>query len=1067
LNEEHVMSGDYSRNTFDAKKHFSSVLMQQGRVQLDADWNELAEIIDRRWRAETTDIIGRAVVPKETPDGFKIQIAGGTLAIGRGRMYVHGLLAENHGGEPWEFDSVLAEERGTAPIRYADQPYFPNPPALPAGGPHLVYLDVWRREVTYLEKPALIEKAVGVDTTTRQQTVWQVKILANVGTAVTCATADDQIPGWLEQTRPSAGRLTTAVVNVPSTDNPCLIPPTGGYKGLENQLYRIEIHAQGGSETATFKWSRDNATVATAVTAIPALDTLTVVRTGRDSLLRFNPGDWLEITDDWRELAGLPGEMRKIASIDDALRTIILTTPLSAGTFPTNAQGQTDSARHTRIRRWDQNGKERVTSGNPVVDLDAKGGVIPVPAAGIPIILENGVQITFTTDPAGGNFRVGDYWVFAARTADASVEQLEKAPPLGIHHHYARLALVTFPATVTDCRVLWPPDAADKGCDCTVCVTTESHNAGTQTIQRAIDQVKRRGGTVCLDVGNYNLSEETIRIAEARSVRLKGQGRNTRLLYRGAGAAVVIEESRGVVLEDMCIQHAGQSDTPRYGVLARNSAEVILRRCIIEVDPQESGGIAVGLGGYLVETFIQGNQLSASTGIGSFAERGEQGQDNKYRFTAGLYIQDNVLACDRKGISLEQASFLFAEAWLSGNSLSRCAESGIAVLGTAFPNARVNVFGNVLRVRGRGIVIGTGVVRVSSNDVGPFQEGESGDGIVLDTGFDPDGVVNCQILDNRISDIAGRGIVLRTRVQSAMIKQNVIKSVGGGGIITEEKGSADVLSVENNQLLDLGPRIRTDNSAAVGILLRQVTQATVASNTISGIGTKATAGARLVGIGIVACAAVRIVGNEIVDVGPAQEFLRESGGILVFSPFDRVDVADNVVRRTQQLPDNPDTKSDWYALFIQGSKTSVQGGPITVSVNLGENLEYVHLPTATMLITKDRLFTLPHGQEVVAAHGNLLEAHGANPAVAIRIAGDCTFNDNRCQLFPSAANGIVGINAASFIASANYVRGRSDIAMDLQAALKKFTVLGNVTDGRIFVNGSLLDDPWKPLNVSS
>jgi hypothetical protein len=676
------------------------------------------------------------------------------------------------------------------------------------------------------------------------------------------------------------------------------------------------------------------------------------------------------------------------------------------------------------------------------------------------------VQISFTADPVGGSYRVGDYWVFAARTADASVEQLEKAPPLGIHHHYGRLAIVTFPATVTDCRMLWPPEVSAEGCDCTVCVTAESHNAGTQTIQWAIDQVKSRGGTVCLGIGDYNLREEAIHIAEARSVRLKGQGRNTRLRYQGADIAVVIEESRGVRLEDICIQHLGSSDLPRYGVLLRNSAEITLQRCIIETDSREPGGTAVGLGGYLIETFIQENQLSASTGIGSFDQRVEEGQATKYRFSAGLYIQDNVLACDREGISLQQASFMFAEAWLSGNSISRCAEAGIAILGTAFPNARVNIFSNVLRVRGRGIVLGTGVIRVSSNDIGPFQEEGGGDGIVLDAGFDPNGVASCQILDNRISDIAGRGIVLRTRVQSAMIKQNVIKAVGGGGIVTEEKGSAGVLSIENNQLLDIGPKIRADDNTAVGILLRQVTQAEVASNTISGVGTEAAAGARLVGIGIVACASVRIVGNEIVDIGPAQEFMRESGGILIFPPFDRVDVADNVVRRSRQLPNDPDARSDWYALFIQGSKTAVQGRPINVSVKLGENLEYVHLPTATMVIVKDRLFTLPHGQEIVAARGNLLEAHGANPAVSITIAGDCTFNDNRCQLFPSSANSIVGINAVSFIASANYVRGRNDIAMDLHAALKKFTVLGNVTDGRIFVNGGLLDDPWKPLNVS-
>ena len=34
--------GDFTRDTFNPLKHFSRVLMQQGRVQLDADWNEQA-----------------------------------------------------------------------------------------------------------------------------------------------------------------------------------------------------------------------------------------------------------------------------------------------------------------------------------------------------------------------------------------------------------------------------------------------------------------------------------------------------------------------------------------------------------------------------------------------------------------------------------------------------------------------------------------------------------------------------------------------------------------------------------------------------------------------------------------------------------------------------------------------------------------------------------------------------------------------------------------------------------------------------------------------------------------
>ena len=37
------MKGDFTRNTFDPRKHFARVLMQQGRVQLDADEPEFLQ----------------------------------------------------------------------------------------------------------------------------------------------------------------------------------------------------------------------------------------------------------------------------------------------------------------------------------------------------------------------------------------------------------------------------------------------------------------------------------------------------------------------------------------------------------------------------------------------------------------------------------------------------------------------------------------------------------------------------------------------------------------------------------------------------------------------------------------------------------------------------------------------------------------------------------------------------------------------------------------------------------------------------------------------------------------
>ncbi|MCT0200388.1 hypothetical protein KQ313_11945 [Synechococcus sp. CS-1325] len=453
------MSFDCSRFRFDPEHDYFGVVMQQGRVQLDADWNEWIAQVARRLQAGTLDALGPAAVPWETPNGFRIQIADGSLTIGPGRLYVDGILAENHGREPRVWNPRLAEREGTGVVAYGTQPYLPNPPELPRSeGLHLVYLDVWRRDLTWLQAPALVEKAVGVDTTGRWQTVWQVKVLEAPGGGV-CVAADPTLSDWTDATRPSAGRLSTDTGPPPVTTNPCQIPPAAGFKGLENQLYRVEIHQGGAPGTATFKWSRDNATVATPVTAILALDRLIVESLGRDDLLRFRAGDWVEVTDDWRELHNLPGELRRIlpgGGVDDATRTVRLATPLPESAFPVNAEGQTDPLRHTRLRRWDQDGTVFREDGSPVQDLTLPDstGEITVPADATRLFLEDGILVDLHLDQAseGGVFKSGDYWVFAARSGDGSVELLDSIPPLGIHHHYAPLALVRWPKQVIDQR---------------------------------------------------------------------------------------------------------------------------------------------------------------------------------------------------------------------------------------------------------------------------------------------------------------------------------------------------------------------------------------------------------------------------------------------------------------------------------------------------------------------------------------------------------------------------------------------------------------------------------------
>ena len=541
------MSGDYSRVRFDPRIDLSGVLMQQGRVQLDSDWNEWVAVLDRRLRAESVDtfgvhitpgIAGVAVVSPQTPDAFKIEATGGNITIGRGRMYVDGLLAENHGGGAAEFDAVLAEMRGKTPLAYNQQPYFPAPPALPGGGPHLAYLETWQREVTYLQHPKLMESAVGVDTTTRLQTVWQVRLLTNI-TGANCTTPDATVAGWQTLTLPSGGRMSIKAEGVPPALDPCELPPSGGYRGLENQLYRVEIHDGGTVGAATFKWSRDNASVASNVVEIvsqTATSTeLKLASLGRDAVLRFNTGDWVEILDDRRELSGENGDpalrhgvMRKI-SVDDAKQTISFSPALPANLIPGGGL-DTLNSRHTRVRRWDQKGTVRDASNNVITNLDAAGstGLIPVPAAGVWVVLENGIQIQFSLDPSGSGFHCGDYWVSAARTNDTSVETYTQAPPRGIHRHYARLAIVTFPDDETDCRVKWPPECG--GC-CTVNVTPG------ENIQTAIDSLPDEGGCVCLKTGVHNISA-TIEILSSNII-LRGESPGS--IVRAAGLARTLQ----------------------------------------------------------------------------------------------------------------------------------------------------------------------------------------------------------------------------------------------------------------------------------------------------------------------------------------------------------------------------------------------------------------------------------------------------------------------------------------------------------------------------------------------
>jgi hypothetical protein len=1053
------MSSDISRQRFNPARHFNSVLMQQGRVQLDADWNEWNEILDRRWRSETIDIIGRCVVPRQTPDGFAIGMSGGMLTIGRGRIYVDGLQAENHGAGDLEFDPVLAESRGLNPVRYDQQPDFPNPTPLPdGGGPHLVYLDVWEREVTAIEDPGLVETAVGVDTTSRLQTAWQVRVLPDIGDGTTCSTPDDQLPRWLDIIRPSAGRLTTAAVGVAQSDDPCLLPPSGGYRGLENRLYRVEIHDGGKAGAATFKWSRDNASIATGISAIEGDTTLTVDRAVWDSIRRFRPGDWVEISDDWRELSGAIGEIRRITSVIDASRTITLEVPLTPGLFPVDGQNRPDPDRHTRMKRWDQSGLVKDSTGATYLDLDAPGGTgsILVPDPGTSLLLEDGVQVTFNTDPDGGEFRPGDYWVFAARTADASVEELKAAPPRGVHHHYGRLAVVTFPDVTLDCRTFWPPsfEGASESCDCTLCVSAEQHNQGIFTLYQAADQLRQTGGTICLGPGIFNLVEKPVQLDGAFAVRIRGQGAATILLQPRGEAAFILRRCQWCMLDYLTIHSIGRTASAPAIRLA-NSVGTTIERLII-APPAEGDGPLAGIwleAGFLLLTKIRDNVIRAQSGV-VFVP----GQDNEdgALWLGSFCCERNRLQCAGAGIKLGRSSYYAEEVVLGRNVIIGSSETGIAAMGLAVSELAIS--GNtILPQKGDGIVVGTGSARITDNQV-VNSDADAQNGIRIVPGGLDLPLAPIVIRGNRLQSLSGNGLTIETTLSVAVIEHNVFSAIAGNGLLMLPGSAAASMNVLANELIDIatGTAEATKGRALAAIHLRNVLTAAVAGNSVGVVGKDASVAAVIAGIRVDASVDLQVTANTVVAVAPPVDFVNPAAGVLVVGAIGQTNISNNVIRR--QLAPNDDNSS-WGAVRILGMTNEAS------TKLLGPG--FANLSASGWVNAVSSLAVNNAQPERAGAVNNVLHGYGRGPLVEVAITGSCRFSDNQCSCLGERIPAAVALAAGAIIAAENRVEcSRNSSGLDLKAGnAKAVTVVGNIVGGPILVNGAALSAPWQPLNV--
>jgi hypothetical protein len=494
------MKGDFSAWRFDPAKHFTQVLKQQGRVDLDSDWNEQSSISQYLMRALVIDLLGAQGGPVNNC-GFALADAAaaglkagaGDFVLGTGRYYVDGILVEN-----------------SSPIYYSQQPSLPGNWKLDAGKIYIAYLDVWERHITWLEDDSIREVALGgPDTTTRVKTVWQVRTLevgdgrpgvddieklkkqiaeaetrirelkaayneeqtpakkAAITKKITAAEA--QIAEWKKQIGAAedgegptpdvncaevlqplrdwtSGTMTARLPPAETADTPCVLPPDSRYRGLENHLYRIEIHRSGDTSDAnrlpTFKWSRENGSIATRWLSTSGNDVR--VASTRD----LAAGQWLEFTGEADDLLANPGPLRRATKIDGDTVTV------------ENAPALDTKMLLPKIRRWDQTANDKLT-------LD-DGAIAIVPGTGDQgwMDIEDGIQVQFSAGP----YRSGDYWFIPARVATGEIEWPRDGdsnglpqPPRGIVHHYAPLFAVEatgkdpFVNLVKDCRCRFAP----------------------------------------------------------------------------------------------------------------------------------------------------------------------------------------------------------------------------------------------------------------------------------------------------------------------------------------------------------------------------------------------------------------------------------------------------------------------------------------------------------------------------------------------------------------------------------------------------------------------------------
>jgi hypothetical protein len=666
------MAGDYARVSYDPRRKWRGLAAQQGRVSVEADWNEAAAIARERDRQLTLDVVGPVGTPDQGYAVTAIPAAGGPpgstpgdLLIGAGTLYL--------GGERLDLDAPVDYALQPDWLDFSTDPFWlaPAVPATPETSYEVVYLLAAEQEVSAVEDPALADVALGGPDTMQRQRILQhfVRQLspsgdlgdswsAVVGSLSSAGLQFDPATMRAE----SAAALKVSFTNPTVAPGPCQPVMTGGYLGAENQMIRVMVADADTSGVPTIVWGFDDASFLYRIQAAKfdagtGNTTLTLASAPVDSYHIPVAGQAVEVLRDAAQLtATSPVQLQETDFIASPAGVV---TPIASAYDPNQRQlvvsGQlppdylSDATPQLFLRVWQSAVAAPPDQPIPLVSVNQAGTAA-----------DTGVAVTLSSST--GAFHQGDFWRFALRPIQPAVVYPGRylagpQPPDGPRTWACPLAVVEWEAGDATILHAVPPFAglaeltAKGGC-CTVDVGPSDVDGGASLPYLLASYVNRGPVTICLEPGTYTLPAPLVLGPGLDGLTLQGSREGVVLQAPNAPGAefvsglIAVQGASSVTIRGIELAPAPVTATLPAGAFASLSSQNQV----------------------LLDAF--GTQLQVAFGICASS-------------AAGLTVQDCTVTLPAPGGSNFFGAGVYASGTMTGASVANCTFGSAAALTTA------------------------------------------------------------------------------------------------------------------------------------------------------------------------------------------------------------------------------------------------------------------------------------------------------------------------------------------------------------------------------------------------